>query len=249
MYSEELIIVIVVITVSTLYATDIGKRYNPQLVFILLVMGIILLYKTLKSCFTNAPFQNFANEIGEFLQKDMPSANSAQDVADYKSGLSALQSKIDKTNELLSNLDSQLKNKDNGSLNLSDQYNIQASQQIQDYQIRNITEEIKRANDLIKESKLREDSKKYKKIPVISSCIISEADGSLSYDDKMAVQSGIKSSTGPTSSSSVKSSVPSPFNSTSGPGNNSNKQSDELTIQKLLESVAINGINVSVKND
>ena len=72
---------------------------------------------------------------------------------------------------------------------MGDQLNIQASQQIQDYRIREMQKEIVRTTDLIKEAKMREDATKFKKIPIYSSCVVSNADGSMQVDTPSSINS------------------------------------------------------------
>ena len=265
--NSEFVIVLLIIVVSSLFATSYGKQYNCQLLFILTCLGIILVYKMLLynrfsrfiTCMSNpsnkAGFTDFTQEINDFLGTVPSDINNQASAQEYKSKLTELQDKVDIMNEYLADLKTQLNAKRTGST-LTDQYNIQASQQVQDYRIRKLTEDIQRANDLIKESQLRTDSAKYKKIPVMSSCIVQQADGSIGIDTNLQkATAGAISATGSGNATPVGTPVRS-----SQPGSASNLagaqsglipttgSNDQVTIQKLLEAVSANGINVTLKN-
>jgi hypothetical protein len=265
--NSEFVIVLLIIVVSSLFATSYGKQYNCQLLFILTCLGIILVYKMLLynrfsrfiTCMSNpsnkAGFTDFTQEINDFLGTVPSDINNQASAQEYKSKLTELQDKVDIMNEYLADLKTQLNAKRTGST-LTDQYNIQASQQVQDYRIRKLTEDIQRANDLIKESQLRTDSAKYKKIPVMSSCIVQQADGSIGIDTNLQ-KSSVGTATGSGNATPVgtpvrssqpgSASLASPAGAQSGliPATGSN---DQVTIQKLLEAVSANGINVTLKN-
>jgi len=259
--NTELLIVVAIIILSSLYATDFVKKYNPQVVFVLACLIIVLLYKfvmyhKLHNVLTfvsgsKENFQNdFADQVNDFLNRtDVAETASPGALQDYQNDLTELREKVDIMNGYLSDLKTQLNSKTLGGSQLSDQYNIQASQQIQDYQIKKLTDDIQRANDLIKESQLVEDARKYKKIPLMNSCIVQQADGSVGYDTSL-VHYGSAST------------VPGSSNGTVGGSSTQSSQQGDIidyippvlegpqsnvSIKDLLQMMVENGINVSIK--
>lgn len=164
------------------------KRYDTQLVFILLALVVLVVNKlmcwvcnTNKSMMSPEGYQDFAAEVNEFLGRDLPADASQADVRKYNEQLGSLGDKIDTMNTYLAEIrQHQQKPVGGNSGGAVDELNIQASQQIQDYRIKNMESEIQRTTDLIKRAKLEEDSSKYKKIPVYSSCVVANADGTVS---------------------------------------------------------------------
>jgi hypothetical protein len=125
-------------------------------------------------------FNNFTEQIEDFLKKEAP-IDQKQSTEEYKRELTKLSDKVDIMNEYLGEIKATAEKAESGDV-IGNQLNIQASQQIQDYRIREMQKEIASTTDLIKEAKMREDATKYKKIPIYSSCVVSNADGSMQID-------------------------------------------------------------------
>lgn len=268
MMNTELVIVILIIAVSGLFTSNYAKDYNCQLLFIIGALAIVLIYKmllynrvnTLLRTLMNsrAGFTDFTTEINDFLNKTPSNLDDRTAAAQYQSELNTLRDKVDIMNEYLADLKTQLSAKSTGN-SLTDQYNIQASQQVQDYRIRKLTEDIQRANDLIKESQLQVDSTKYKKIPVMSSCIVQQADGSVSVDTNLQKTPGqvnnIAGGAGNNiTGTPVKSSQPGIVGSGETlPGSGDTNMhgapatNNPASVQQILEYISKNGINVSLK--
>jgi hypothetical protein len=234
-------------------------------------LGIMLVYKTLlykrinayltsaNIASVRAPFTDFSTEINDFLNNMPADYNDPTAREAYNTQIKALQDKVDIMNDYLADLKTQINSKTSTNT-ITDQYNIQASQQVQDYRIRKLVEDIQRANDLIKESRARADSTKYKKIPVMSSCIVQEANGSVSIDT--AARSSIKES----ASGSVISASPVlqgmvPENTQSQPAGlqfirgtieTATPQlvppMSQLSVKDLLETISRNGIDIRLKD-
>jgi len=259
--NTELLIVVAIIILSSLYATDFVKKYNPQVVFVLACLIIVLLYKfvmyrkindllSLIKMHPEAFQSDFSDRVNDFLNRaDIVEQASPAALQEYQDDLTELRDKVDIMNGYLSDLKTQLNTKTVGGGQLSDQYNIQASQQIQDYQIKKLTDDIQRANDLIKEAQLVEDAAKYKKIPLMNSCIIQQADGSVSIDTTLQQQRLNTQNTNPLSQNSA-SQLATQSNTaqqnTTVPGASS-AQHTTTSIRDLLQMMVQNGINVSIK--
>lgn len=265
--NTELLIVIAIIILSSLYATNFVKKYNPQVVFVLACLIIVLLYKFVmyrkindllsviarSTTYPEAFQSDFSDKINDFLnQTALVEQASQAALQKYNDDLTELRDKVDIMNGYLGDLKTQLNTKTVGGGQLTDQYNIQASQQIQDYQIKKLTDDIQRANDLIKESQLVEDSTRYKKIPLMNSCIIQQADGSVGIDNTLVNKSGSSSSSNiPTRiPSNVSATQLATQSNTAQPGSTvpaSVSGTQQTSIKDLLQMMVQNGINVSIK--
>ena len=261
--NTELLIVVAIIILSSLYATDFVKQYNPQVVFVLACLIIVLLYKfvmyrkindllSLIKMHPEAFQSDFSDKVNDFLNRaDTAEQASPAALQEYQSDLTKLRDKVDIMNGYLSDLKTQLNTKTVGGGQLSDQYNIQASQQIQDYQIKKLTDDIQRANDLIKESQLVEDATKYKKIPLMNSCIIQQADGSVGIDNTLVNKTASTSGSNKTSGSlmtGVSTSQLATQSNTAQPGLTVPAAvAQQTSIKDLLQMMVQNGINVSIK--
>lgn len=183
---HNLIIILLIIGFSFLFETSCNYEFNSQLTFILLSLFIVVIYKFLiNKCIMKESFNSFDSQISEFLKTELPKGQTSSDVQEYKKELTQLQDKVDIMNEYLNDIKETAEGKKKGET-MGDQLNIQASQQIQDYRIREMQKEIERTTDLIKEAKMREDASKFKKIPIYSSCVVSNADGSLQVDTPLS---------------------------------------------------------------
>lgn len=261
--NTELLIVVAIIILSSLYATDFVKKYNPQVVFVLACLIIVLLYKfvmyrkvndllSLIKLHPEAFQSDFSDKVNDFLNRaDTSEQASPAALQEYQNDLTELRDKVDIMNGYLGDLKTQLNTKTIGGGQVNDQYNIQASQQIQDYQIKKLTDDIQRANDLIKESQLVEDATKYKKIPLMNSCIIQQADGSVGIDNTLVNKSGSASRTNNASGSlmtGVSTSQLATQSNTAQPGSTVPAVvAQQTSIKDLLQMMVQNGINVSIK--
>ena len=179
---HNLIIILLIIGFSYLFETSCNYEFNSQLTFILLSLFIIVIYKFLvNKCIVKENFNSFTDEINDFLNTNVSSKASDKQIQSYQDNLNKLQDKVDIMNEYLKEIKDATEQRSTGN-DIGNQLNIQASQQIQDFRIREIQKEIERTTDLIKESKMRDDAAKFKKIPVYSSCVMSNADGSMQVD-------------------------------------------------------------------
>ena len=184
---HNLIIILLIIGFSFLFEKSCNYEFNHQLTFILLSLFVVVIYKFLMNkSMMKENFNDFTTQINEFLKQGLPDTNiGPEDVENYSKNLQKLQDKVDIMNEYLNEIKETAERKGDGET-MGDQLNIQASQQIQDYQIREMQREIARTTDLIKEAKMREDATKFKKIPIYSSCVVSNADGSTQVDTPLS---------------------------------------------------------------
>lgn len=199
----DLLILLLIVAFSYVFKLSHTKNYDSQLVFILLAVLAVVIYKyaMYRQLSQSEGYQDFTDEINNFLNKDVPQGASQTSINEYKSELGKLQDKIDMMNEYLAELKNSSANKADDGLDgsTSSELNIQASQQIQDYRINKLRDEIRRTQDIITQADLARSATKYNKIKVLSSCIVSNADGTYSNDS--AAPSSTAGSSGSTSES------------------------------------------------
>ena len=189
----DLLILLLIVAFSYVFKLSQTKNYDSQLIFILLAVLVIVIYKytmyrqlAKNSSPTAEGYQDFTDEINKFLNKDVPQGATQSSINEYKSGLAKLQDKVDLMNEYLAELKSAGSQSGSAADGLdgskASELNIQASQQIQDYRLNKLRDEIRRTQDIITQADLARSATKYNKIKVLSSCIVSNADGSYSAD-------------------------------------------------------------------
>lgn len=256
----DLVGILLIIGFSFLFKISITKGYDEQLIFILLSLVVMVIYKYLtyrhmmrtqpnSHLSTTEPYSDFTTEVNEFLGQEIPSGINQGNINEYKSKLSALSEKVDIMNEYLKDLSTKASMDGQNNKAAIGGLDFQAGQQIQDYRIRKIQEDIQRTSDLIKQNRLAEDAKKFNKIKVFSSCVVAGADGGYSQDNPTSVgagqsngQSGIVAGAAPIAATGNSLSVPSaaPANAAgSGLGAGSG-----VNLQALLNSIAVNGVSV-----
>jgi hypothetical protein len=186
----ELLIVFLIITFSYIFKLSDKIGMDKQLTFICLCFIIIITYKMLMFCrmqnnlSSNRTefFYDFSKEVNEFISNEIPNNINNKTINEYKEELNSLQEQVGVMNEYLAEISKIAKGEIDSTTTPLDEINIQASQQIQDYRIKKLQDDIAQTTDLIKKAKLRDDAKSFRKIPVYSSCVVSNADGSISID-------------------------------------------------------------------
>lgn len=186
----DLLIILLVIVFSYLYTYMIKKYdYNKQLLFIILTLFVVSLYKfyqfyTLSKVTNNVEkYTDFTQELQQFLNQSgsLPGSSTPDfDYVEYKNKLSNLIDKVNEQNVLLKDL----RAKRNAETLAQDDLilDINSSKIIQDDRIKQLYNQIVKTKDLITKAELEHEAKTYKKIPIFSSCIVSNADGSETVD-------------------------------------------------------------------
>ncbi len=186
----DLATILLIIGFSFLFKISITKGYDEQLIFILLALVVMVIYKYLtyrhmmrsgKPVVGAEPYLDFTDEMNKFLGQDIPNGINQANINEYKSQIAVLQDKVDTMNEYLKDLNSRATTTDTNNAAIGG-LDFQTGQQIQDYRIKKAQQDIQRTADLIKQNRLAEDAKKYNKIKVFSSCVVAGADGSYSKD-------------------------------------------------------------------
>ena len=182
----DLATILLIIGFSFLFKISITKGYDEQLIFILLALVVMVIYKYLTYRYMmrsgkTEPYLDFTDEMNKFLGQDIPNGINQGNINEYKSQIGVLQDKVDTMNEYLKDLNNRSTTSDANKAAIGG-LDFQTGQQIQDYRIKKAQQDIARTADLIKQNRLAEDAKKYNKIKVFSSCVVAGADGSYSKD-------------------------------------------------------------------
>lgn len=265
----ELLIVFLVIGFSVLFKYSEIVGMDSQLVFICLCFLIILIYKAMiyyrmkmnlhklannshnNNSSNQEPFYDFASEVNQFINKDTYNTADPESIRNYQQKLNTLNDKVSIMNEYLQELNNIAKGNQQGGVNSAfDELNIQASQQIQDYRIKHLQKDIDQTTDLIKKAKLRDDAKNFKKIPVYSSCVVSNADGSFSTDSPSGSSSGLPDST---SSNNLESVINQRLNTSRMQSNVSSinqqptmQSTGNTMVDNLLSHISEKGVDINV---
>lgn len=265
----ELIAVFLIIGFSFLFKLTDKVGFDLQLSFICLTFVVLITYKMMmfyrtrnnlkKIGINNEGFYDFSKEVNEFISGDLPNNLNGSNVQEYKEELNKLQEQVGVMNEYLSDLNKVARGEvDNKATTPLDEINLQASQQIQDYRIKQLNDEIEQTTDLIKKAKLRDDAKSFKKIPVYSSCVVSNADGSYSVDTpnntsglETSIQNAISNSSDNGTSSGNNGSTPNNVVSNLVTnGSSGNTQSPIMnnggTLNQLLNKIQNDGLVVNL---
>ena len=277
----DLVVILLIIGFSFLFKISITKGYDEQLIFILLALVVMVIYKYLTyrnmmrtaSTYTttpntnhttigavNEPYQDFTDEINDFLGQEVPNGINNGNINEYKSQLVSLQDKVDIMNEYLKDLNTRATTTDENKAAIGG-VDFQAGQQIQDYRIKKIQQDIQRTADLIKQNRLAEDAKKYNKIKVFSSCVVAGADGSYSRDmpstgagQSMGTDTGMQggvTGTGLSVAGTIGGGIPGSGNGATGlpsqaPTGSTLGAGSGVDINAVLQSIANNGVDIKL---
>lgn len=256
----ELLIIFLIIAFSLLFKYAEHININTQFMFIFLCIATLIIYKYMlyyrlnKNVSNQEGFFNFSSEVNKFLNNDnMPNNSTPESVQEYKNKLTELNDKVDIMNEYLQEINNIAKgNTDNKANSAFDELNIQASQQIQDYRIKQLQKEIEQTTDLIKKSKLNQDSKNFKKIPVYSSCIISNADGSMSVDNPSPNSNSNSSSRDSNNiinlNNQIANRTSQPANISTSGGVNGNSSNNGNMMANLFNTIQEKGIDINIES-
>jgi hypothetical protein len=243
----DLLILLLIVGFSYVFKLSHTKNYDSQLIFILLSFITLVIYKYLiyKQLRNSEGYQDFTDKLNEFLNKDIPQGATQSSINEYKSELGKLQEKVDIMTEYLAELKSGNQSSQQESVGGNDM-SIQASQQIQDYRINRLRDEIRRTQDIITQADLAKSSTKYNKIKVLSSCLVSNADGTYSADTPSQQPTPTTGSvTGPVATNPI---TGQPVPTVPQPTQSSLQKADGTFDLSMLQSLLAKPINVNIRS-
>lgn len=256
MYKDIVVIIAIILTsyIFTLRQGNQNGLFNPQLMYILLALGMIVLYKVIhykKLSHNTEGFENdVASEMNRFIEgqvndnvADRLSTLSETDRQRYTDQIANLSSQIAVLNQRLTDNNNST-NDINSNLGTNDTMNLETIQKMQNFQIDYLQKQIERSKQLLQQQEIEENIRKYKPIKVYSSCAVSSADGSFNEDSLTATRSNTTTLT----NDQVKS-VADMLNTIgqTGAGNvETNNQNSENVLGNLLAGV-LNGQQTSIQ--
>lgn len=204
MYKDIAVIIAIVLTsyVFTLKQGNKTGLFNPQLMYILLALGMVVLFKVIhyKNLSKEGFESDIASEMHRFIEgqvndnvADRLSTISEADRKRYTDQIADLSSQIAVLNQRL--LDGDKPSGLNSELGTNDTMNLETIQKMQNFQIDYLQKQIERSKQLLQQQEIEENIKKYKPIKVYSSCAVSSADGSFNEDSLSATKSNNTSMT------------------------------------------------------
>jgi hypothetical protein len=253
----DLIIIVLVIVISYVYVYITKKfDYNKQLLFIILTLFIVSLYKVQqyynlnKITTTMEEYTDFSEQINKFLSQSDKLPNSSTPDFDYDQYKDSINKLKDEVSKLTNILEQQNIERKNNELAMEDtEESIKCSRKIQDDRMKRLQNDINRTKDLITKAELETEAKKYKKIPVYSSCIVSNADGSDSIDNPQILTNNTSGTQGVLTIGQQRanglSSLVSPSTTTISNSQASQQQS-ESSIASMINHIFANGIDLNV---
>ena len=183
----DFVALLVIICLSYLFALSITKNYDPQAMFILLSCLVLIIYKCLvnRHIYQNVSKENFSDfteDIQQLIDSDIPAGANPMNTAELYNRIKVISDKLSSLNENLDEIKNINKEASLQDASNAEELSLQASQQIQDFRIKKMENETARLQDLVKKNQIKQESAKFKKIPIYSSCVVSNADGSISND-------------------------------------------------------------------
>ena len=197
---KDMFIIILIISFSFIFVlNDSDKIFNPQMMFILLALVTIVIYKVIlvsnkkNKLETIEKFSNndLAAQINSFIDRQgsdgvaqqIPSM-STDDQRQYLQSIQNLSNQVTSLNQRLNDV-----NQNSGSIvsgneagTTNDRLSLETVQKMQNFQIDYLQKQIEKSKELLQQQEIEDSIKKYKPIKVYSSCAVSSADGAFSDD-------------------------------------------------------------------
>jgi hypothetical protein len=184
---KDIYVILFVILVSYIFTISETKKFDKQMMFILLALMIVILYKVMhyKDNGTEEGFQTInANEIQSWLSNAPAEQGAPADGAstgllvgkanEINENLAETLAEVAKLKDILLEKEKRDENSNEDYLNSFDTRNMQT---MQNKELQKLQTDIENAKVMLSQLEIAKSTKKYPKIPVYSSCVISNADG------------------------------------------------------------------------
>ena len=209
---KDILIIFIVIISSYIFTLSSIQKFDNQLTFILIQLLILIIFKMIyyKNNIVNSrPIENFqttstttttagpssgsddlslkvVNDWIESVNSSVASGTiSDNSLNQLSTEANKLQTKLDKvSNEILSlkeliTMKDSKSDVDKATINTLNTATIQSNQ---NENLKKLAKDIKTAKALLEDVSIKQQSKEYPKIPVYSSCVVSNADGGYTLD-------------------------------------------------------------------
>lgn len=186
----DFMVILLLVGLSYLIKNTNSKYFDNQILFILCGLLVLVFYKTLNyDKLTNEGFENvnFDKENIQDLINSLKNKNIDTQTPDGQELIKKavkVENLLTKQVELLTDLNAP-KPVDKSNELSYDRDNLQNIASIQVYQnqkIKDIEDKINKARNKLQKKEIERNSKSYPKIPVYSSCVVSNASGNYSID-------------------------------------------------------------------
>lgn len=241
---KDIYVILFVIVMSYIFVVSDKKKFDQQMMFILLTLMIVILYKLMHY----KKLEGFVNINASEIQNWLTSSENVDATNEIKVG--ELSSKADVINENLTRtlgeitkLKDILLEKEKQS-NVDDDYlsslDTRNMQTMQNKELQKLQSDIENAKVMLSQLEIAKSTKKYPKIPVYSSCVISNADGSYNMDTPNASNKGNLTPSMQSQQPTMGGDVQKPQTVTPQQQNQQN-----LMLNKMLSNILQNGINLN----
>lgn len=203
---KDLILIGCIIVSSFIFKLSNSTRdkksflFDPQMMFILLTLGIVVIHKVfyMRTMNQNLLIQNkegfqsnssdLANELLAFTSGQNSGGVSEQVSSMSESARREYLAKMDDLNNNITTLNALFREQTDNPLsgsedsNTSRRMSAENMQKMQNFQIEFLQKQIEKSKQLLQQQEIEENAKKYKPIKVYSSCAVSSADGAFTED-------------------------------------------------------------------
>lgn len=251
---KDIYVILFIIMVSYIFTVSETKKFDKQMMFIMLALMIIILYKVIhyrNSGVNEGVNEGFININANDIQNWLSSAPDSQggDVEGPSTNrlvgeAENINENLQKTLEEVSKLKNILLEKENRDKNVNDDYlsslDTRNMQTMQNKELQKLQTDIENAKVMLSQLEIAKSTKKYPKIPVYSSCVVSNADGTYNVDsqDTNQVQKNMQSQQ-PTIAGNTNG-----INLPVVGGVQQTSQGNEM-LNKMLSNVLQNGVNIN----
>jgi len=198
----DVIAVIFIIALSFILCMKDGN-YNCQMSHILIGLAVMVFYKLAKVLKLNQTTKesfNTTDDLNSFISGNVvgnivSAPNQLQTL--NSSDLAAYNAKLDSLISAIKNLyDQQTNPQTNLSVSTANiqKLDLESQQQYQMFQIDYLNKQLQNAKDILNEQTIANNNTNYKPIKVYSSCVISNADGTITADKPINAASGSSTS-------------------------------------------------------
>lgn len=192
---KDILVVLLIIGISYLFTLTETKKFDTQLMFILLGLTVVIVYKFIhyknitKTNVLNESFttdKDVSDKINDWANNALTTNSVVEppDVAVLKTNADTIIDNQKKLNELYSKL---LENSEGGKTDVSSDdsaqlFDLTSSQTLQNTRLNLIKQKIEDLKLAIKKKENQMDAIDYPKIPIYSSCVVADANGEYSDD-------------------------------------------------------------------
>ena len=258
---NNIILVLLVIGLSYVFTIS-HSSLDPQMGFIFLALTLLIIYKFMndKNCpsVVSEGFQEEFQKINSFIRNVDNISDDVSidhpDISALKSDAAVIKNSLEEIKSKMSALETKKLEDKRAKIDYdrAELSGVGVVQALQNEQIDELENKISIVKQMIKDRELEDVSRTYPKIPVYSSCIVSNAGGDYSVDEKteddmVSSSTNVAGGSYSTSGTWTKMMDKSGTSDISSSGSQGQQRtSAEDTLVQFLKGVAKQGINISI---